>query len=334
MAKSKKPVKKVTKAKASTASAKSAGSAAVPVATAASKQWTLDELVTEVGAAPADERALLVDAISVDVRVGLGTEYATTDILFSLPDFVGTALASWRSLSAAQKANSAFLGMSDDVLAVLVGETAGLRDLQRQFLVASPPAAATKRDRFRVVKSNGVGLRDSVLRALRARVPASSENADVRTLRASIDEGAGTAETGEPLAKGLESVAKMVRDARTTLGDDWSERADTVGLTVDLPATLESTATAVRDSEAGAQTGAQGKRIDQRTLDLQDGVVCALVQSIYRMFSDAAAVDASIVVPPLGRLRRLGGHRTESAPAQPATKTATASSGNGAAATQ
>jgi len=141
--------------------------------------------------------------------------------------------------------------------------------------------------------STGVKLRDQAVRAMRR------ELVGVDEARAALEERKGVAESAEALAEGLEGVAKEIvlqraEPARAAI-------MDAKRLTADYAERLRAKAAEVRATE-GAAGGAVANPVSQEELDLADGRVLWVVDGVWRAFVDAAALDARVELPTLGKM--------------------------------
>jgi hypothetical protein len=76
----------------------------------------------------------------------------------------------------------------------------------------------------------------------------------------------------------------------------------------------------VKVLDAGAVVANTGRRVSQRSLDVQDGRVLLLVEQTLRAFRTAHRADASILVPELNRIAWLfdTSHPSRKSPKAPA----------------
>ena len=298
---------KTTKKPAASAPQKRTSKAAV-TSSASDETLDLDQLAEALGA-PSDAIAeLVLSARDDEGFLALGTSYASEDILASITPFLGMAKAQLEALD--PKGRKLLVGVSKSVLALGAREALTLRETFQSFTQSSPKGAATRRANLRAVTSESVLLRDQIYGAISASVPSTGP------LRDKVNAGVGTADSPEQLAGGLVTVAGLV--VRVRKGATAAARAayDELGITAEVAVELKKKAAQLRAANTEATKGADPKkRIDQRTLDMQDGRVLHVVQHLYRAFREAHHRQATILMPPLGRMKRLSGNFRTGKPA-------------------
>ena len=300
MAKPKKPSKVAAKTKSKPSAAAPARTDAISEPT--EQTWDLEQLHLQLGEPSEEIEALMLGACTAEDFLALGVEFTSDDIVKSVPRFVGLASEQWAGLDASQR--KLLRGFSPDVLALIVKQARALREL----LAGSKRAggAAARRDALRALTSEAVSLRDGVLDALGSLVPAKGP------LRRDVDAGVGTAATPEELARGLDALATIVTAARKGVAAAHREKLDELGIDASLPASLNGKAAELRAASGKVDGGDAKAPLDQRQLDIQDGRVLHPLVAAYKSHRNAHALNSVIVVPALGRLRRVGATHAKS----------------------
>ena len=294
--------KPATKAKISTAAAASA--------TPKEVTYNLDQLQQTLGAPSAAITTVLLGSRTDDDFLALGTSFSTSDILESAPRFLGTAQAYFASSTPA--ARKRLVGISPDVFALAVGESITLRSKLRDFRSSAGASATTRRDKLRAAVSESRAKRDQVLSTLGGVVPSKGK------LRDKLQSSAGPAPTPEEVAVALDTLSDVVTLILKSTDDATRGAYSAIGIDDALAESLQSQAKALRAADDVATGGDPSKSVSQRELDLQDGRVLHVITHIYRAFREAHGITATVVQPPLGRLRRLASRPKQStAPAKP-----------------
>lgn len=254
----------------------------------------LDALAVAMPDPGAAFRAAVLAGVTEYDLVTLGQSFGSDDILESTPAFISGIIE--QPLTAQQRAT--LLGYSPEQVALLIHETLRLRDLNLSYDQRAKESITKLRADLQRAITAGVSLRDMVERTLRRLVPLATP------LRTALDAAHGTAETGAALAKSLRGLAGVTRDLRG--GTDVPTRAVYEGMGVG-DGLIEELGRAADDVEAKERLAqaSTGTRIDQRQLDYQDGVVLSLMSSLWHTFQYGHERNATIVVPALGRLKRL-----------------------------
>ena len=266
---------------------------------------SFEKLAATLGEPSPALAALMLGGRSEADYLALGTDFATADILEAAPRFLGTAAA---ALGAHSKG---VLGVSKGVIALAVRESIVLRDNLREFRGKGVMTAAAKREKVREANAESRALRDQVLGALSTVVPRDG------ALASKLEQASAAAPTPEELALSLDAISSLVRDVRVAGSPEIRAAYDELGLGDEVASALKSKAKILRAVSDVLTSGDPDKTLDQRALDLQDGRVLHLIAHIHRAFRDAHTTDATLVQPPLGRLRRLAGRPTKAAVATP-----------------
>lgn len=252
-------------------------------------------------------RAVMLGGTTEGELVELGQGYATDDILATVPRFAGAIIE--QKLAETQR--KLLIGYSPEKLALLVHESVRLAELNAAYEDRAARTVTQARANLRRAMSAGIDLRDTVERALAGVVEPGTP------LRTKLEQAHGDAKTAAALARTLRGLADVADGVRMDADTQARKAIESVGITDELAADLRSSADDVVAKEAIA-TGTLGPRIEQRELDYQDGVVLTLVSSIYRAFQYAHDRSPKIVVPPIGKLRRLIGKTSGGKPVTPA----------------
>lgn len=277
-----------------------AAPAAKPAAASAAPEevsYNLDQLHQTLGAPSSAITAVLLGSRTDDDFLALGTSFASSDILESVPRFLGTAHAFYASSTAT--ARKRLIGLSPDVFALAVSESITLRGKLRDLRSSAGASATTRRDKLRAAVSESRGKRDQVLTTLSGVVPAKGK------LRDKLESSAGPAPTPEEVAVALDTLGEVVASVLKAATDDTRSAYASLGIDDALAESLQAQAKTLREASDVASGGDPIKSVNQRELDIQDGRVLHLITHIYRAFREAHGITATVVQPPLGRLRRL-----------------------------
>lgn len=267
--------------------------------------YNLDQLHQTLGAPSSAITTVLLGSRTDDELLALGTSFASADILESAPRFLGTAHAFYASSTAA--ARKRLIGISPDVFALAVSESITLRGKLRDFRSSAGASATTRRDKLRAAVSESRAKRDQVLTTLSGVVPAKGK------LRDKLETSAGPAPTPEEVAIALDTLSEVVANVLKAATDDTRSAYAAIGIDEALAESLKAQAKTLREASDVASGGDPIKSVNQRELDLQDGRVLHLITHIYRAFREAHGVTATVVQPPLGRLRRLASRPNKAA---------------------
>ena len=123
--------------------------------------------------------------------------------------------------------------------------------------------------------------------------------------REAIDRGAGTAAKAEDLAKGLEALATIVRAVVQQSAASVRDKLEEVGIHEAYAVRLSGAAASVRAADKSSVGGDPTRQPKQVALDTADGRNIHVLETIVFAHVDAHAQNASILVPPLGRLSRI-----------------------------
>ena len=267
--------------------------------------YSLDALHQALGAPSAAITTVLLGSRTEDDFLALGTSFASSDIIDSAPRFLGTAQAYFASCTPA--ARKRLVGISTDVFALAVSESITLRGKLRDFRSSAGASAATRRDKLRASVSESRAKRDQVLSTLGGVVPAKGK------LRDKLESSAGPAPTPEEVAVALDTLSDVVVQVLTSSNEETRGAYSAIGIDDALAESLQAQAKALRAADDVATGGDPSKSVSQRDLDLQDGRVLHVITHIYRAFREAHGITATVVQPPLGKLRRIATKSSSSA---------------------
>jgi hypothetical protein len=250
---------------------------------------TLDVLARALG--PVDDEVVeaafegVTDAELVDEGDDVGTE----SILESVPTVVYSTVTILQKLTLAQED---LVMMDASLPALIVQETQALAKLKAErdaSLTAQTHDRASASTSLAQETRRGVALRDRVRTGLvNALGPRESD---------AVQATAGTAETTDALATGLESLAKYIRRAHET-GTERQRGALTrnrvTGETADA---LDAKAAELR--RLASPVSVALRQVSQSELDRQDGRVLFLIEKVTRALRTAHRQDRSISLPEL-----------------------------------
>ena len=287
--------------------AKPAARARTSAASAAPEEvsYSLDQLQQTLGAPSAAITTVLLGSRTDDDFLALGTSFASSDIIDSAPRFLGTAHAYFASSTPA--ARKRLVGISTDVFALAVSESITLRGKLRDFRSSAGASAATRRDKLRASVSESRAKRDQVLSTLGGVVPAKGK------LRDKLESSAGPAPTPEEVAVALDTLSDVVVQVLKSSSEETRGAYGAIGIDDALAESLQAQAKALRAADDVATGGDPSKSVSQRDLDLQDGRVLHIITHIFRAFREAHGITATVVQPPLGKLRRIATKSSSSA---------------------
>lgn len=291
--------KRAAPKKAAERTAKSAAKGAAKSALDPSRAWSLEELQAHLPnvdpAVVAQVRESIVRAQGEDGLLALGTSFVTDDILAAVPGFTVGALL------ALQGRKTTIAGLAPALLPLLVRETRELARVNTAFeqqLRRVSSAISGRRAQLKRANSEALVARRAVVRVLLQSVLPHDAPA-----RAVLERAAGRARTPAATVASVRTVAEELatlrRDAAyTALLDSYGYGDDHVTYLNELADALERLAT-----QGAGLTPPQ--ETDQRALDLQDGLVLAILRAIWQPLRDARASGQSLPLPPLGALERM-----------------------------
>jgi hypothetical protein len=235
--------------------------------------------------------------------VSIGTKILSARIVTDIARLYAQAFDFWKGATDSQK--KTLRGFSLPLLALAVHQ--GL--VLEQMFEASQVAGQSD-DETRATSEKGaldafqrsIVLRDQAYTALRG--AAGRKDALVTSLDAVV----GDAKTGASLARGLDSLARLLRGWLAT-GGPLAQRLALASLDEAFAVELEHAAEAVRGSEAKARRRSAVAKVTQAQLDRQDGINMVLLGQVIRAFEHAHDRDPTIPrLVPIAT-RRLFSHR-------------------------
>lgn len=261
---------------------------------AAAPPFVLSALAAELGApSPALIAALLQETPDSEL-VERGTQIASARVVTDGARMLGIGWTFYKGASAEQKRR--LRGCSRELFTLGVSEVLRLEQLldqqeaQRQHEGSVRQVSAVAQG---AAWDTALGLRDQAADALRGAAGSLQG-------RAAVTESVGTADSAAALARGLESLAKLL--------EGWlhqatgTERADEAlklrlalfALDAEYVKELRRAAEALRQTEAAAQNRPQTARVSQVQLDRQDGLCLLLLDRLMRAFERGHALDPTI----------------------------------------
>ena len=252
----------------------------------------LDALRLALGAPEAPLRRILFRNAREEDLVEQGARVDSLNIVADIPRFVTSGITILNSLDPARRARVLLpLG----IFAVLVDESILLDGMKRdheQTAILSSGERTKRETTLRREMSLGVALREQSTSAL-GHALGEDRLKELRTL-------VGDASIPENLGKGMNAVAIFL-DRVLAAGDaDDAEALAYWQVGSSQAASLRAQAALVLS--AGAVVANTGRRVSQRSLDVQDGRVLLLVDQTLRAFRTAHRADRSILVPELNRI--------------------------------
>jgi hypothetical protein len=222
-----------------------------------------------------------------------GVRAETGRILADVPRFVSSSLRILANLSDRQRA---LVLLPPAIFGLIVDEATKLSGMfEKHGNVAGSEGDAKAERELKLKEEMGlaVTLRDRVLGAARGAL--GQERAQ------KAREAAGDASSAEAMAKGLKALAAFLDEAATAADDALALEIFGAG-----PATRDELRARAKDVEdAGMVKADTAKRVSKRALDIQDGRVLTLMDTVHRAFRLARRSDHSILLPELNKLSGL-----------------------------
>ena len=285
------------KAVAKTAAAKPAS--AIQAELDPSLEWSLDEVEPYLKSVPEEQiarvRAAIVRAMSEDDLVALGSTQRSEVIIGAAPPFtVGTLLA-------LELHGSIPLGMAPALPTLLVREARNLANLDRKYEQEHRDIWTTiagRREGLKVANSKALSRRRSVAQTLlRYVVPATDA---VR--RAQLEAASAGAKTTSATIASTRSVARVLAELRKD--ETLRPVLDDYGYTDAVVTELNELAADVKRQADLAAGVRPPQKASQRALDMQDGLVLAIMRAIWDALREARADGAAFAMPPARGLER------------------------------
>lgn len=252
----------------------------------------LASLHAALGAPQPSFTRMLFRTTREDALAEQGTRVDSLNILADIPRFVASAITILEALDPARRA---MVMLPFGIFAVMVDEAVKLEGMKRdheQTAVTSSGEKARREATLRREMRAGVALREQATAAL-GHALGDVQMAELETI-------VGDASSPESLSKGMNAVADFI-DRVLASGDAGDvEALGAWHVASPHAAALRAQATKVLD--AGAVVASTGRRVSQRSLDVQDGRVLLLVEQTLRAFRTAHRADASILLPELNRI--------------------------------
>jgi len=259
---------------------------------------TLESLQRKHGTPRGVFVALVFQSYEPGEGIARGREVATTRILQAVPGFAQQAAACWEALPAARQA--AVVGYHPGMLAVLLDETAKLRDVNLRYdarAIAEGTQRGTSDAAAREAIRGGRALGEQTLRVAQRWAPVA--HLRLHPLPAQLEGGASDPDV---LANNLDAVASWLTAWRGTWSEEERAGYEDLNFTPGLSEALHGAAARVRETQAVVAAFSDTSPITQRELDAQDGRVLHVVDLIQSAFRQAARSDARVLTPDLGEL--------------------------------
>jgi hypothetical protein len=273
----------------------------------------LDSLHTALGKPQESFTRMLFRTAREEDLVEQGARVDSLNIVADVPRFVASSLAILEALDPARRAT---VMLPFGIFAVIVDEAVrldGMKVDHEQTAVTGAGEKAEREATLRQEMRNGVALREQATAAL------GHALGDDRMKE--LDVIVGDASSPASLVKGMNAVAAFID--RVLANGDAAEAESLAAWHVAAPRAVALRAQAVTVKGAGAVVANTGRRVSQRSLDLQDGRVLLLIEQTLRAFRTAHRADRSILVPELNRIAwlfetRSTSRKSSKAAAQPA----------------
>jgi hypothetical protein len=241
-----------------------------------------------------------------------GARVDSFNIVADVPRFVASSLTILNALDPARRAT---IMVPLGIFAAIVAEAVTLDAMKVDHEQTTVTSAGEKTERETTLRRemrSGVALREQATAALGHALGAA------RTRE--IDTIVGDASAPGSLVKGLTAVADFID--RILASGDPGELEALAEWHVAAPCAVALRAQSVLVKTAGAVVATTGRRVSQRSLDLQDGRVLLLIEQTLRAFRTAHRADKSILVPELNRIAWLfdtahGSRKSANTPATP-----------------
>lgn len=239
----------------------------------------------------------LLEAQPEPLLIEKGTEFRTEDILAAAPGFAAGVLAVIEKLS---RRMSPLPGVGPASLALFVREAMKLRDLNLTFEQQAREIGSNvsrQRAELKLANSRALQARRGTAQALlRAVVPRNSGDHEALVV-ASRKAGtpAATVASTNAVAAILERLRQDERHRRVL---------DVLHYDDEHVQKLRALAADVERLAAGGGQLMPPRSVDQKALDLQDGIVLAIMQLIWAPLRDARASGVNVSLPPVGKLAR------------------------------
>jgi hypothetical protein len=232
--------------------------------------------------------------------VNQGSRVDSLNIVADVPRFVASSLTILDSLDPARRAT---VMLPFGIFAVLVEEAVRLDGMKLDHEQSAVTGAGEKTERETTLRQemrSGVALREQATAALGHALG----EARVKELEVIV----GDASSAGSLVKGMNAVADFID--RVLASGDVAEAEALSAWHVAAARAVVLRAQAAKVKAAGAVVATTGRRVSQRSLDLQDGRVLLLIEQTLRAFRTAHRADKSILVPELNRIAWLFETRT------------------------
>ena len=264
-----------------------------------SREWSLDEVEPHLPPVPRDEvellKEMLLGAHTEQQFVAWGSAFRTEDILGAAPPFLVGCLGALAKLGKPPP------GLSLGYFPLLVEESRELHRMNTRFEHEQTEVASTisgRRAQLKLANSRALDARRNLAQTLlRSVIPADSKHrAELERAVQGTDSFAGT----------VASVRIVTRIAGELRQDPKIARAlDSFQYGEAYIADLSAMADEVDELSKLASGLTPPQLTSQTALDQQDGIVCAIMRSMWVPLRDAKTSGAALRLPSVGALERL-----------------------------
>lgn len=260
---------------------------------ATTDNWTIDTLREALGPPDPALAPALLQHFREDDLAKYGNSVASERLLRATPTIVSSTLQTLAPLDAA---NVGLVLLPPGIFAAIVDEAAKVPALAAQVMVASKKATvsvvAWKASR-KAARQEAVATRDRIVRAVGQALGA--------THGAVLKATAGNADDDGALVQGITDLADSVEQTLST--GSPAARASLGRYCVDAACVTQLRAAASAVKAVGIAPAPAPSNALQRTLDLQEGRVLALLDAVVGAMRSARASNKAIPLPDLGPLR-------------------------------
>lgn len=250
---------------------------------------TLAEIQEVLGDPDPDAATAILEGATEAELVALGRKIASRHILSDSRRIYAAAHDFWTHATAPQKGR--LRGFTPGLLSVAVARTQLLARMAADHTARADGQGTVRDARDREAKAAfeaAIALRDQAVRVLRG-----VAGRDAQRL-AEVDVAAGTAESGDALATGVDRLA--------TLGAKWlavkkgalAQRAQLMQLDAGYVSELKAAAARLKGAAEKATARSGGSRVTQGALDAEDGANLLLLGHIVQVFEAAHDLDPTI----------------------------------------
>lgn len=250
---------------------------------------TLAEIRDALGDPDAGAAAAILEGATEAELVAQGRRIASRHILSDMRRIYAGAHDFWGHATPAQKAR--LRGFTPGLLSVAVARAQLLDRMAADHTARTDGQGTAREARDREAKAafdGAIALRDQAVRVLRGVAGRDPQ------LLSAVDVAAGTAETGEKLATGVERLAALGGKWLAAKKGPLAERARLMQLDAAYVTELESAAERLKGAAEKATARSGGSKVTQGALDAEDGANLLLLGHIVQVFEAAHDLDPTI----------------------------------------